>query len=341
GMLGADAVDGNLGTRWASAFQIDPQEIIVNLNQVCTINSVVLYWEAAGGASYTIDASMDGTTWTNNIATVTGNTTTGVANPLTYTPSGGATTAQYVRVRGTTRILAQYGYSLWEFQVMGTPGGGGSAPVINSALTKSGTVGTALTYNITAANTPTSYGATGLPAGLSVNTTTGAITGTPTAAGTTNSTITATNASGTDSETLVFTITSGGDTNLALGQPATATSFQVGNIVANGNDASLTSRWAAVNGTFPQSWQVDLGPGKVLSRVDIMWLNPTTRAYRYRIETSTDDINYTPAFDNTGNTTNGNTSNNITATARYVRITVTGSSSGGFASFFDVKVFGH
>ena len=47
------------------------------------------------------------------------------------------------------------------------------------------------------------------------------------------------------------------------------------------------------------------------------------------------------AFDNTGNTTFGNTSNNITATARYVRVTVTGSSNGGFASFYDLKVFGH
>ena len=45
---------------------------------------------------------------------------------------------------------------------------GAAAPVITSATTASGTVGTAFSYQITATNTPTSYGATGLPAGLSV-----------------------------------------------------------------------------------------------------------------------------------------------------------------------------
>ena len=44
---------------------------------------------------------------------------------------------------------------------------------ITSATTASGTVGTAFAYQITATNSPTSYGATGLPAGLSVNTSTG------------------------------------------------------------------------------------------------------------------------------------------------------------------------
>jgi len=57
-------------------------------------------------------------------------------------------------------------------------------PVITSATTTSGTVGTAFSYQITATGAPTSYAATGLPAGLSVNTGTGLISGTPTAAGT-------------------------------------------------------------------------------------------------------------------------------------------------------------
>ena len=433
GTAAAGAVDGNLATRWSSGFIadgfLDPQSIIVDLGQNCTIHNVVLTWEAAGGKDYTVDASTDGTTFNIPIATVTGNTVTGTANPLTYAAPGGAVTARYVRMNGTARILAIYGYSLYEFAVMGTVGGGGgnppaissaltasattgtafsysitatntptsfaataltgtglsintatgvisgtptaagtitstitatnafgsdnktlvitvaaagAPPVINSSLTASATVGTAFSYTITATNTPTSFNATALSGtGLTINTATGVISGTPTAAGTITSTITATNASGSDNKTLVIAVAAAGDTNLALGQPATASSNEAGNLVANGNDASTTNRWAAANGTYPAWWRVDLGASKALSRVDIMWYAPTTRAYKYRIETSPDDAAYTTAFDNTANTTFGNTSNSITATARYVRVTVTGSSNGGFASFYDLKVLGH
>src|SRR5215469_14122530 len=68
-----------------------------------------------------------------------------------------------------------------------------AAPVITSATTASGTVGSTFSYQITATNAPTSYGATGLPAGLSVSSTTGLISGTPTAAGTSTVTLSATN----------------------------------------------------------------------------------------------------------------------------------------------------
>src|SRR5205823_6324624 len=75
------------------------------------------------------------------------------------------------------------------------------APVITSPNTDTGTVGKAFSYNITATNSPTSYSATGLPPGLTVNTTTGAITGTPTVVGTTNVSIGATNSAGTGTVT--------------------------------------------------------------------------------------------------------------------------------------------
>src|SRR5205814_7105244 len=71
------------------------------------------------------------------------------------------------------------------------------APAITSSLTANGTVGAAFSYTITATNNPTSFNATGLPAGLSVNTTNGVISGTPTAAGSFSVTISATNAAGT------------------------------------------------------------------------------------------------------------------------------------------------
>jgi hypothetical protein len=79
-------------------------------------------------------------------------------------------------------------------------------PVITSALAASGQQGRSFSYAITADNSPQVFGASGLPAGLSVATNTGAITGTPQATGTFPVTITALNAFGTDSETLTLTI---------------------------------------------------------------------------------------------------------------------------------------
>jgi hypothetical protein len=87
-----------------------------------------------------------------------------------------------------------------------------ASPVITSALTFSAIYGTlANDYTITATSDEaapvTGYNATGLPAGLSVDTVTGVISGTPTAAaGTYNITISATNIGGTTNALLVYTI---------------------------------------------------------------------------------------------------------------------------------------
>lgn len=121
--------------------------------------------------------------------------------------------------------------------------GGGSAPVITSPLTASGTVGQVFTYNITASNTPTSYNAVGLPAGLSVNTSSGAITGTPTIAGTSNVTISATNGSGSDSKTLVVTVNpsgGGGASYIVDFEDGTKTAYTNGNVTLNGVSWNMT-----------------------------------------------------------------------------------------------------
>jgi PKD repeat protein len=81
-----------------------------------------------------------------------------------------------------------------------------AAPVLTSGLTATGQINAAFTYTITASGTPTAFNATGLPAGLSVNSTTGVISGTPTAAGTSTVTVSATNAGGTASGTLTIVI---------------------------------------------------------------------------------------------------------------------------------------
>jgi len=80
-------------------------------------------------------------------------------------------------------------------------------PVINSSLTATGTDDVNFTYTITATNNPTSYNASGLPAGLSTVSASGVISGTPTQSGTFQVTLGARNGSGTvGNATLVLVI---------------------------------------------------------------------------------------------------------------------------------------
>lgn len=73
----------------------------------------------------------------------------------------------------------------------------GNPPVLTSPRSASGVVNQFFSYQISATNSPTTYSASPLPAGLNVNTGTGLISGTPTGAATTSVTIGATNANGT------------------------------------------------------------------------------------------------------------------------------------------------
>jgi PKD repeat protein len=97
-------------------------------------------------------------------------------------------------------------------------------PIITAGQTASGTVGTAFTktFSLTdSANRPvTSWSATGLPAGLALNTTTGAITGAPLDGGEYTASLTATGPGGTDTKTAVISIVR--DLNLSVSLSATA-----------------------------------------------------------------------------------------------------------------------
>jgi len=110
----ADAVDGNTATRWSSAFS-DPQWLQVDLGQTYNISHVTLNWEAAYARAFQIQTSNDGTMWTTIYSTTTG---TGGVQDLAVTGTG-----RYIRMYGTARAT-QYGYSLWEFSVNGSPATG-------------------------------------------------------------------------------------------------------------------------------------------------------------------------------------------------------------------------
>ena len=111
------------------------------------------------------------------------------------------------------------------------------APVISGATTATGTVGTAFNYTIMASNSPTSYYATGLPAGLGVNTSTGLISGTPTTVGTSTVTLSASDAAGTGTAILTLTVNAG-TTSFNTWESHYFNSTQLGNPAVSGPAAT-------------------------------------------------------------------------------------------------------
>jgi hypothetical protein len=102
------AVDGDLSTRWSSAWA-DPQWIRVDLGRQWRLAEVRLVWEAAHAVDYRVETSADGRSWRRLWATTSG------AGGTVRVDADGAT-ARYVRMYGTRRV-GSYGYSLLEFEV--------------------------------------------------------------------------------------------------------------------------------------------------------------------------------------------------------------------------------
>jgi hypothetical protein len=108
--IAANAVDGIMGTRWASDGNSSPQWIYVDLGATYAITQVILEWEAAYAKSYQIQTSPDAATWTDIYSTTTSN---GGNDTLAVSGSG-----RYVRMYGTVRG-SSFGYSVLEFKVYG------------------------------------------------------------------------------------------------------------------------------------------------------------------------------------------------------------------------------
>jgi O-glycosyl hydrolase/cytoskeletal protein CcmA (bactofilin family) len=83
---------------------------------------------------------------------------------------------------------------------------GADAPVITSGSEASATFGEPFKFAVTATHSPTRYSAEGLPPGLTINSLTGVISGTPSAAGEYHVEVTAINDGGSDTKSLVINI---------------------------------------------------------------------------------------------------------------------------------------
>ncbi|MFJ3235617.1 M4 family metallopeptidase [Streptomyces sp. NPDC086787] len=121
------------------------------------------------------------------------------------------------------------------------------------------TVGTAVSLQISASSTNSgalSYSASGLPAGLSINSSSGLISGTPTAAGTSNTTVTVTDSTGaTGTASFSWTVNTGGGGGCTAKQLLGNPGFESGNTTWTATSGVITnsSSQAAHGGSY-KAW---------------------------------------------------------------------------------------
>lgn len=175
-----------------------------------TYDESTITWTRSGGAplfsSVSFEESTDGSHWVS-----VGQATAVDANTWQLTglqPAGGVT--YYVRATGIVPTSQNSSSGLMQMvQAIDIF----AIPSISSAGQTSGSLGTPFSFTVTASLLPTYFAATGLPPGLSINPSSGLISGTPTTAGTYTVKVTAGNSAGSTTSTLVITVSATGGTS--------------------------------------------------------------------------------------------------------------------------------
>jgi Putative Ig domain len=196
-------------------------------------------------------------------------------------------------------------------------GGGGNTVTVTNPGSQSGTVGTAVSLQVHATDSASgqtlTYSATGLPAGLSINASTGLISGTPTTAATSSVTVTVsdtTGASGSASFTWTISTSGGGGCTAAqlLGNPG----FETGSAapwsatagVINPNGAGETAH----SGTY-YAWLDGYGTTHTdtLSQAVTIPAACTHTTFSFWLHIDTSETTTTTAYDKLTVTANGTT----------------------------------
>jgi parallel beta-helix repeat protein len=172
----------------------------------------------------------------------------------------------------------------------------------------------------------------------------------PTASGTRAGTLTVTSNANNSPVTVALSGAAiDSTTNIAAGQPASASSVNSPYVASNLTDADPSTYWESANGLFPQWAQVDLGQSYSIGRVTLR-LPPST-AWGARTETlsllgSTDGSNFSTIVGSAGYTFDPNANNNTVTitfkatTARYVRANITANTGWPAGQLSEFEVYG-
>lgn len=132
--------------------------------------------------------------------------------------------------------------------------------------------------------------------------------------------------------------------NLALGQPASASSEQISTrkFIANGNDGLISTVFCPADDSFPVWYQVDLGAVHDIQQTDIT-VEAAPPAYQYQIDVSLDGAQWTTTVAHLSGAVGGRStlSDDFQAQARYVRVTFTGVSNNIWGCLREFMVWGY
>ena len=181
----------------------------VNLNSILSFDPTTSTFAAylTTGTPWALTVGADGNVWFTTYSGDSIGSIDGVVISEVSLPAAG---------RWPTAIFAPQDDNIWFYNALAGSLGRyelAQAPVISTAALANGAVGTSYLATLAAAGTaPITWSLSSgtLPAGLTLNGSSGEISGTPTTAGTSNFVIAADNAGGTDLQTLSLTIAAAG-----------------------------------------------------------------------------------------------------------------------------------
>ncbi|MFJ9212189.1 discoidin domain-containing protein [Streptomyces sp. NPDC102264] len=337
------AVDGDLSTRWAQGRGLpDPSWIQVDLGAPYDVNGAITSFEKSSGYKYRIEVSPDEVNW----KTLADHTSANTTEMTTYAHTADPVAGRFVRL--TVTGTSGNGGSVFDFQVYGAPGAPSSDGTAPSAPGQPEV--RPLLPSLVDLSWPAATDDTGVTSyvvqqdGKRI-----AVTGATTlrVSGLTPAkeysfTVVARDAALNTSEpSRAAVVTTPADNNLALRKPVTASSDSDGNIPEKAVDGDLSTRWAQGRGLPDPSWiQVDLGGDTKVSSVVTTFELPS--GYQYRLEYSADGTTWSTLDDHTSEKTVSATNYSFAdqpVTARYLRVTVTGSSWNG-GSIYELRAYG-
>ena len=225
--------------------------------------------------------------------------------------------------------------------LVGSTAAAQTVTVTNSGTTSATVSNVAVTGDFSQTNNCTSIAAGGSCAVT--------VTFKPTASGTRTGTLIVTsNANNSPTAVTLSGSGIGSTTNIAAGQPASASSVNSPYVASNLTDPDPSTYWESANGSFPQWAQVDLGQSYSIGQVTLK-LPPST-AWGARTETlsllgSTDGSNFSTIVGSAGYTFDPNSNNNTVTitfpatTARYVRVNITANTGWNAGQLSDFEVF--